>query len=132
MQFLSAIQFPLLKVKKVLSKYAVVLVQQPALLFFSRASLVQQTAEASWQKFLKQESSFVTDVIAGQLESSLECKVCGHQSRTYESFFQLSLPLPDNVSGKIEYYFCFSFRETSYRKTSNEIWHDCLYKQTLN
>ncbi|XP_063711428.1 ubiquitin carboxyl-terminal hydrolase Usp2-like isoform X2 [Symsagittifera roscoffensis] len=65
----------------------------------SVASLVQQTAEASWQKFLKQESSFVTDVIAGQLESSLECKVCGHQSRTYESFFQLSLPLPDNNYG---------------------------------
>ncbi|XP_075240366.1 uncharacterized protein LOC142335896 isoform X2 [Convolutriloba macropyga] len=68
----------------------------------SVASLSHDTAAASWKRFLDTEDSFVTDTIAGQLQSSLKCKTCAHTSITYESFFQLSLPVPetnDNFRG---------------------------------
>ena len=58
------------------------------------ATLNNETADRAWERFLSTESSFVTDVIAGQLESILECKECSFKSVTYESFFQMSLPIP--------------------------------------
>lgn len=50
-------------------------------------------AERHWQTYLSKESSLITKLFAGQLQSSVVCSKCQGRFTMYEPFFSLSLPL---------------------------------------
>lgn len=55
-------------------------------------------AEEAWQQARTAQSSVVSDVFEGQLQSTLSCGTCGARSHNFEVFQDLSLPLPQDAS----------------------------------
>lgn len=54
--------------------------------------------ERAWLEYTQARESLVLRLFYGQMVSSVICTVCGEQSRTYESFSNLSLELPANAN----------------------------------
>ncbi|XP_075211053.1 ubiquitin carboxyl-terminal hydrolase 2-like [Lycorma delicatula] len=52
-----------------------------------------QKARESWRLYLSYENSKIVDLFVGQLRSVLSFSGCGHQSTTFEVFWDLSIPL---------------------------------------
>ncbi|CAE8712455.1 unnamed protein product, partial [Polarella glacialis] len=50
-------------------------------------------AALAWLRHLERGKSFLVDLMQGQLRSSLKCKQCGHQSKQFDPFLYLSLPV---------------------------------------
>ena len=44
----------------------------------------------------KRDDSIITDTFRGQLQSALTCQSCGNDSLTYDTFLDLSLPIPSS------------------------------------
>ena len=65
-----------------------------------------QKSTAAWKNFLLLENSKFVDLFAGQLKSTLRCMLCGHTSDTFESFWDLSLPIPSRT-GQVRLHDCF-------------------------
>lgn len=63
-------------------------------------------AEAAWKSYSAFENSVVVDLFVGQLRSTLTCTVCGHNSITFDPFWDLSLPLPSGKRAP-NLYHCF-------------------------
>ena len=53
-------------------------------------------AKASWVSYLERNNSIITDLMAGQFKSKLECpnEKCKNISVQFNSFNTLSLPIP--------------------------------------
>eukprot|EP01012_Entosiphon_sulcatum_P055458 TRINITY_DN7742_c0_g1_i1.p1 TRINITY_DN7742_c0_g1~~TRINITY_DN7742_c0_g1_i1.p1 ORF type:complete len:443 (+),score=35.98 TRINITY_DN7742_c0_g1_i1:24-1331(+) len=51
-------------------------------------------SEAFWKFYYGHAGSRVTNIFCGQLKSSLQCSKCQAVSRTFDPFFDLSLPIP--------------------------------------
>ena len=49
-------------------------------------------------------NSFIVDTFAGQLKSTLKFTECGHESNTFDMFWDLSLPIPANKIERKSYY----------------------------
>jgi len=47
-----------------------------------------------WRYFTARNDSLVWNLFAGQLKSETRCKVCGHRSRVFDPFMDLSVPIP--------------------------------------
>nr|BAN21345.1 ubiquitin specific protease 2 [Riptortus pedestris] len=54
-------------------------------------------ASESWKQYLRCDNSRIVDLFVGQLKSTLQCTSCGHNSTTFEVFWDLSLPLPSRT-----------------------------------
>ncbi|CAG9817217.1 unnamed protein product [Phaedon cochleariae] len=54
---------------------------------------VNEKALESWSRFLKVENSKIVNNFIGLLKSSLKCTYCGYSSVTFDSFWDLSLPI---------------------------------------
>uniref|UniRef100_A0A914I8L4 Ubiquitin carboxyl-terminal hydrolase n=1 Tax=Globodera rostochiensis TaxID=31243 RepID=A0A914I8L4_GLORO len=54
----------------------------------------QQTADEAWREYKQINDSIVTDLLHGQLKSSLTCNVCGKVSVKFDPFCFLSVPIP--------------------------------------
>ena len=52
-------------------------------------------AKNAWEMEKKADKSFIRETFYGQQRSTLRCSVCGWESVTYESFFELPLKLPN-------------------------------------
>ena len=52
-----------------------------------------QALEA-WHQARVHQSSIVSDIFEGQLQSTLTCDTCGTRSHSFEVFQDLSLPIP--------------------------------------
>ena len=59
----------------------------------SRAAALQQSRKA-WDGYLALNDSVVTDIFAGQLQSTIECLTCHHRSFCFDPFLDLSVPIP--------------------------------------
>lgn len=59
-----------------------------------------QKAMESWKRYLRYDDSKIVDMFVGQLNSCLQCSVCGHCSVTFDPFWDLSLPIPSK-SGQV-------------------------------
>lgn len=57
-------------------------------------------AQVAWSQYHSMNPSKIVEIFVGQLKSVLKCCKCGHRSVTFETFWDLSLPLPDK-SGKV-------------------------------
>uniref|UniRef100_A0A914UGJ3 ubiquitinyl hydrolase 1 n=1 Tax=Plectus sambesii TaxID=2011161 RepID=A0A914UGJ3_9BILA len=55
-----------------------------------------QKAMECWKRYLRTDDSKVVDVFVGQLKSELICTHCGHTSTTFDPFWDLSLPIPND------------------------------------
>lgn len=58
-----------------------------------RSESETEKALRHWRSYLAQDSSIVTDLFGGQLQSSITCHRCGGRFTMYEPFWDLSLPL---------------------------------------
>ncbi|KAM4797574.1 ubiquitin carboxyl-terminal hydrolase 21-like [Urocitellus parryii] len=69
----------------------------------------EDRADLMWKHYLEREGSQMVDLFAGQLKSCRMCQACGSCSMTFEVFFDLSLPIPqDGFSGeKVSLWDCF-------------------------
>lgn len=54
----------------------------------------QVVAAEDWEAHLMRNQSLVVDLFHGQFRSSVECKVCGFSSVTFDPFTFLQVPLP--------------------------------------
>ncbi|KAJ3292970.1 Ubiquitin carboxyl-terminal hydrolase 21 [Rhizoclosmatium sp. JEL0117] len=51
-------------------------------------------ARFSWHRYHAGNCSFVFDLFGGQLQSTVLCHTCHHPSTTFDTFWDLSLPIP--------------------------------------
>ena len=58
-------------------------------------------ASIAWKDYLEKNNSVVTDIFAGQLQSTIECLVCNHKSYTFDPFLDISVPIPRVVDEAI-------------------------------
>lgn len=54
-------------------------------------------AEEAWQYARSRSTSIISDVFAGQFQSTLQCPVCGASSHTFDEFLDVSLELPEQL-----------------------------------
>ena len=52
-----------------------------------------EMANTAWQQYLDFNDSIVTDIFAGQLQSTIECLTCANKSYCYDPFLDLSIPI---------------------------------------
>ena len=71
----------------------------------TRADTTQQSSDVL-SPFLCHDSSMFGDIFAGQLQSTLLCTVCGHESVSLEPFWDLSLPIPSKTE-QVQLQDCF-------------------------
>jgi ubiquitin C-terminal hydrolase len=57
-----------------------------------------EEASKAWANYLRHNDSVVTDIFAGQMQSTVECLTCGHKSKSYDPFLDLSVPVPRPAS----------------------------------
>ena len=55
---------------------------------------VQQAAHKEWIRYSHRESSYISDLFAGQHASRLRCTTCNSTSTTYEPFYSISIEIP--------------------------------------
>ena len=60
----------------------------------------------AWKRYIRRDDSHLVDLFVGQLKSSLVCCHCGHESVTFEPFWDLSLGIPAR-SGECSLTECF-------------------------
>lgn len=51
-------------------------------------------ADRWWRNYTERNESIVTECFAGQMQSTLVCQTCHHQSEAFDPFMDLSLPIP--------------------------------------
>jgi len=54
-------------------------------------------ALVSWNRYQLWNNSYIFDIFGGQLQSRVTCLRCNHQSSTFDTFWDLSLPIPKNT-----------------------------------
>ncbi|KAJ3097936.1 Ubiquitin carboxyl-terminal hydrolase 21 [Phlyctochytrium bullatum] len=57
-----------------------------------------EKARFSWARYHAASSSLIFDIFGGQLQSTVTCLSCGQLSTTFDTFWDLSLPIPKNRS----------------------------------
>ena len=53
-----------------------------------------EVAEKSWKRYLKRENSIIVDLFHGQFKSTINCKYCNRISKSFDSFNNISVPIP--------------------------------------
>jgi ubiquitin carboxyl-terminal hydrolase 2/21 len=70
---------------------------KPKLLFderFEDSLSAVQRAELAWNRYHALNDSFIFDLFGGQLQSTIHCLACSYESVTFDTFWDLSLPIP--------------------------------------
>ena len=62
---------------------------------------MQIVSRIEWDRYSHRESSFISDLFAGQHASRLRCTTCQHTSTTYEAFYSISVEIPRSGCGDI-------------------------------
>ncbi|CAA9998684.1 unnamed protein product [Nesidiocoris tenuis] len=55
---------------------------------------VEETGEKAWGEFRRKNCSIIQRLFYGQHKSTVTCDECGHESATFEQFFNLFVPIP--------------------------------------
>ena len=83
-------------------------------------------AKIEWTRWSKRDKSIISDLFAGQHASRLKCKVCGHTSTTYETFYSISVEIPRSAApqrgGKWDLYDCLRSYCKEEELSKNERW----------
>ncbi len=62
---------------------------------------VHIVSKTEWDRYCHRESSFVSNLFAGQHASRLRCTTCRNTSTTYEAFYSISVEIPRSGKGDI-------------------------------
>eukprot|EP00744_Colponema_vietnamica_P008314 GILI01011871.1.p1 GENE.GILI01011871.1~~GILI01011871.1.p1 ORF type:complete len:407 (+),score=50.07 GILI01011871.1:167-1222(+) len=67
-------------------------------------------SEKWWRYYMGRSDSFVFDLFGGQLMSVVTCGTCRHRSTAFDTFMDLSLPIPRNASAgsRVSLYDCLT------------------------
>lgn len=79
----------------------------------------RELAEKSWSEFIEENDSIVSDLFAGQLQSTIECLTCAQRSHCFDPFYDLSVPIPKESSSTKKNNAMFSI--SSWRKSAEKI-----------
>lgn len=60
-----------------------------------------EKANLSWNRYHALNDSFIFDLFGGQLQSTIHCLTCDYQSSTFDTFWDLSLPIPKESETKV-------------------------------
>lgn len=60
---------------------------------------IPEVSKIEWQRYTHRESSFISDLFAGQHASRLRCTTCNSTSTTYEAFYSISVEIPQKGKG---------------------------------
>ncbi|KAL8758587.1 MAG: hypothetical protein Q9184_003880 [Pyrenodesmia sp. 2 TL-2023] len=60
---------------------------------------IQEVSKIEWQRYSHRESSFISNLFAGQHASRLRCTTCKNTSTTYEAFYSISVEIPQKGQG---------------------------------
>ena len=55
---------------------------------------IRKAAKTEWERYSHRESSYISDLFAGQHASRLRCTTCNNTSTTYEAFYSISVEIP--------------------------------------
>ena len=55
---------------------------------------IQKAAKTEWSRYSHRESSYISELFAGQHASKLKCTTCNSTSTTYEPFYSISVEIP--------------------------------------
>ncbi|KAL9014408.1 MAG: hypothetical protein Q9173_000956 [Seirophora scorigena] len=55
---------------------------------------IQEVSRIEWDRYSHRESSFISNLFAGQHASRLRCTTCRNTSTTYEAFYSISVEIP--------------------------------------
>jgi len=72
----------------------------------------ETSAALAWMGNLKSDSSFIVDLLQGQIRSSLRCSKCGHDWRHFDPFLYLSLPVTADMTKVTDAFVKFHQDET--------------------
>ena len=62
---------------------------------------IEKVSWQEWERYIHRESSFISNLFAGQHASLLRCRTCGNTSTTYEAFYSISIEIPRSGLGDI-------------------------------
>ena len=62
---------------------------------------LNKVSKKEWERYTHRESSFISNLFAGQHASMLRCKTCRTTSTTYEAFYSISVEIPRSGRGDI-------------------------------
>ena len=60
---------------------------------------VRKASKIEWERYSHRESSFISELFAGQHASRLRCTTCQNTSTTYEAFYSISVEIPQSGRG---------------------------------
>ncbi|KAL8911751.1 MAG: hypothetical protein Q9171_003143 [Xanthocarpia ochracea] len=60
---------------------------------------IPEVSKIEWQRYCHRESSFISNLFAGQHASRLRCTTCQNTSTTYEAFYSISVEIPQRGTG---------------------------------
>jgi ubiquitin carboxyl-terminal hydrolase 8 len=62
---------------------------------------INKVSQIEWGRYSHRESSYISNLFAGQHASRLTCLTCRNTSTSYEAFYSLSLEIPQTGSARI-------------------------------
>lgn len=78
-------------------------------------------SKVEWDRYIHRDKSRVTDLFAGQHISRLQCTTCRHTSTTYETFYSISVEIPQ-LSRPVTIYDCLKSYCQAERLSGDEVW----------
>jgi ubiquitin carboxyl-terminal hydrolase 4/11/15 len=58
---------------------------------------VEDGARISWLHYFSRNQSIITDTMTGMFKSTLYCYECRRESLTFDTFTEVSLPIPNFI-----------------------------------
>ena len=85
---------------------------------------VRKAAKTEWDRYLHRESSYISDLFAGQHASRLRCTTCNSTSTTYEAFYSISVEIPRHnpKRGMWDIYNCLRSYCHEEKLSGDEVW----------
>ncbi|KAL8628354.1 hypothetical protein Q9189_005935 [Teloschistes chrysophthalmus] len=82
-----------------------------------------EVSKIEWQRYSHRESSFISNLFAGQHASRLRCTTCRNTSTTYEAFYSISVEIPSNRGkGGVDIHDCLRSYCQEERLSKDEMW----------
>ncbi|KAL8909490.1 MAG: hypothetical protein Q9207_000170 [Kuettlingeria erythrocarpa] len=82
---------------------------------------IQEVSKIEWQRYSHRESSFISNLFAGQHASRLRCTTCKNTSTTYEAFYSISVEIPQKGKGA-DIHDCLRSYCQEERLSKDEMW----------
>ncbi|KAI4232644.1 MAG: hypothetical protein LQ349_004874 [Xanthoria aureola] len=82
---------------------------------------IPEVSTIEWQRYSHRESSYVSNLFAGQHASRLRCTTCKSTSTTYEAFYSISVEIPQKGKGA-DIHGCLRSYCQEERLSKDEMW----------